>query len=133
MNSGCVPASLASTRIGWPNGQTFRSSRPIAFAASHHQTQLRHRKRHISPVSAVNKDEGLPTVVQSSGAALKRLQTRLLGGETGMPPTGHFLSSAALYADRAVANSVSGTALSNTVPRRRKLGSAVRTRGGKDT
>lgn len=82
MNSGCVPASLASTRIGWPNGQTFRSSRPIAFAASHHQTQLRHRKRHISPVSAVNKDEGLPTVVQSSGAALKRLQTRLLGGET---------------------------------------------------
>ena len=40
----------------------------------------------------------------------QRFQLRL--AQSGMPPAGHFLSSVALYADTAVANSVSGSALS---------------------
>ncbi|KAL3143287.1 hypothetical protein ABBQ38_002129 [Trebouxia sp. C0009 RCD-2024] len=82
MISGCPPVTLSSVGIHCSHRVHAQLVRPHGHGVCGRHLRLRHSSKTVSPVAAVNKDEGQLTV-QSPVAALKRLQSRLRGGENG--------------------------------------------------
>lgn len=82
MISGCPPVTLSSVGTHCNHRVHAQFVRPVGHAVCRRHLRLRHSSKTVSPVAAVNKDEGQLTV-QSPVAALKRLQSRLRGAENG--------------------------------------------------